>query len=202
MQFNVPLKRPFTSPIYSRGIFISFLSAEFRCKKPSSITHPARLLVPLKSTKTSFLKTHGKPMAQQGAEPEGYIATSTNPFILQELKLPSSAPTSLLAVFYSFPALRASGLLHLFPFLSLSFFWSLSKFIPSRERNTISIWLPLPLPCWCKAQLRSRADLDGKRHFPCPVLKSGQKEDNCKKKKKKSACWRYSVEHLNTQGEE
>lgn len=43
------------------------------------------------------------------------------------------------AVIYFSPDLRASGLLHLFPFVYLSFFHPYKKFIPSRERNTILI---------------------------------------------------------------
>lgn len=128
----------------------------------------ARLLVPLKSTNTSFLKACDKPMAQHRDEPEGDgIARITS---TSKAKLLRSAAT--LSLLSSTPVSRASGLLHLFPFVYLSFFLSLQKFKPSRERNTILIHQPLPFPCWRKTELRSRDDPCGKRTSPCPLWKS------------------------------
>lgn len=86
----------------------------------------ARLLVPLKSTNTSFLKACDKPMAQHRDEPEGDgIARITS---TSKAKLLRSAAT--LSLLSSTPVSRASGLLHLFPFVYLSFF-----FIPTEVQT-------------------------------------------------------------------
>lgn len=145
-----------------------------------------RLLVPLKSTKTSFLKSCGKSMAQQGAEPEGYGATPPTSPSFGKSKYPvQPLPFSLL----SFTSPDFEGIwLSSSVSASLSlFFSSLYKFTPSRKRKPILIQLPLPFPCRWKAGLRSCADPYSKRLFPCPVLKSVQKGANLEKKKK-SAC--------------
>lgn len=92
----------------------------------------ARLLVPLKLTKISFLKSQGKPVAQQGAEPEGYGATPPTPSSFRKSSYPVQPLPFPLVFFYFSPILRASGPLHLFPFLSF-FHPHKSSYLPERD---------------------------------------------------------------------